>query len=74
MVSCRCYRHSPACASIEFSRLRLEYKDIKLGLSVCRSLEYWPTCADRQLLLAIAVVQHNAHFLNGEDQLKMPKY
>ena len=33
-------RYSPACAYIEFSRLRLEYKVIKLGLSVCRTLEY----------------------------------
>ena len=40
VVSCRCYLHSPACASIEFSRLRLEYKEIKLGLSVRRTLEY----------------------------------
>ena len=39
MVSCMCYRHSPACAYMEFSRLGLEYKEIKLGLSVCRTLE-----------------------------------
>ena len=69
VVSCRCYRHSPACASLEFSRLRLEYKEIKLGISVRRTLEHRPACADRQLLLAITFVQHNAHFLNGEDQL-----